>query len=261
MGNQLTGKFVHITGSLPRESEEQDITLARLLVQGLAREILGKEGGLVVLINSGQANSTVPFDWDILEAAAKFESIYRTNRILLQTVRHPRWRDVLSDGQREILNTLSENTRENPAPRWVGGRIRETQAELTDAAITIGGGIGVEDTAAMLQEMKKPVLPLNFHIAAQPDDSGTPKLHAESIRSPKSFMRKSHRELVSKVDSLEVFDEESAQRVSRRIIELMCVELKGSAGRKILNAAKPITVFIGRSAAAGITREIISRIF
>ena len=104
--------------------------------------------------------------------------------------------------------------------------------------IAIGGGIGVEDTAAMMQKMNKPVLPLNFHIAGQPDDAGTPKLHAESIRNPKSFMPKSHSELVSKVDSLDVFDEESAQRVSKRIIELMCVELKGSVGRRILNAAE-----------------------
>ena len=261
MGNQLTGKFIHITGSLPSESAEEDIALAQLLIRNLAREILGEGGGLVVLINSGQANSTVPFDWGILEAASEFESVYQTNRILLQTVRHPRWRSVLSDGQREILNALSDNTRDTPPPRWVGGRIRETQAGLTDAVITIGGGIGVEDTAAMLQKMNKPVLPLNLHIAAQPDDAGTPKLHAESLRNPKSFMPESHRELVSKVDSLDVFDEESAQRVSRRIIELMCVELRRSVGRRILNAAKPVTVFIGRSAAAGFTREIISRVF
>ena len=167
MGNQLTGKFIHITGSLPSESEEEDVALARLLVRCLAREILSEEGGLVVLINSGQANSTVPFDWDILAAASEFESVYRTNRILLQTVRHPRWRHILSDGQRAILNDLSDNTKDNPPPLWLGGRIRETQSDLSDAAITIGGGIGVEDTADRLQKMNKPVLPFDFHVPAQ----------------------------------------------------------------------------------------------
>ena len=34
MGNGLDGKFVHITGSLPTESAEEDITLARTLVKG-----------------------------------------------------------------------------------------------------------------------------------------------------------------------------------------------------------------------------------
>ena len=260
MRNDLVGKFVHITGSLPVESTEEDIALARTLVKCLAHETLREGGGLVVLINSGRANSTVPFDWDILEAASEFQNVYRTDRILLRTVRHPRWRSILSEEQRGTLNSLSSNTEDHPPPLWNGGRIRETQADLANAALAIGGGIGVEDTAERLLKAGKPVLPLNFHIPAQPEDAGASKLYSESIRDPKSFMPKSREGIVSQVDSLQVFDDESAQRVSRRIIEMMSAELRGSAGRRILNSMKPVTVIVGRSALVGLTREVISKI-
>lgn len=260
MGNYLVEKFVHITGSLPVESTEEDIALARTLVKCLAHEALRQGGGLVVLINSGRANSTVPFDWNILEAASEFQNVYRTDRILLRTVRHPRWRSILSEEQRATLSGLSRNTEDHPPPLWNGGRIRETQADLTSAAIAIGGGTGVEDTADRLLKASKPVLPLNFHIPAQPEYAGSSKLYSESIRDPGSFMPKTHKDIVSQVDSLQVFDDESAQRVSKRIIEMMSAELRESAGRRILNSMKPVTVIVGRSALVGLTREVISKI-
>ena len=261
MGNDLDGKFVHITGSLPIESAEEDIALARTLVRRLASETLREGGGLVVLINSGKANSTIPFDWDIIEAASEFQNVYRADRILLRTVRHPRWRSILSEEQRTTLNGLSGNTEDHPPILWNGGRIRETQADLANAAIAIGGGIGVEDTAERLLKADKPVLPLNFHIPTQPEDAGASRLYSESIRDPRSFMPKSREDIVSQVDPLQVFDDESAQRVSKRIVEMMSAELRGSAGRRILKAMKPITVVVGRSALAGLTREVISKIF
>lgn len=260
MGNRLAGKFIHITGSLSVEVDEESIGLARALVSSLAREVLLEEGGLVVLINSGQPNSAIPFDWDILRVASEFQATYRTGRCLVRTVRHPDWRQVLTPDQRLVLSELSDHIEDHPPLHWVGGRIRETQAEMSDAAITIGGGVGVEDTASRLQEMRKPVLPLNFHIPDQPAYTGASKLYSDSIRDPQAFMPKSHRKLVEHVDSLQVEDEESAKRVSRELVALMADELQMSLPGKILGGMKPLKVIVIRSTVAALTKAGIDKI-
>ena len=225
--NTLTGKFIHITGSVPVESPSEDLALTRGFVRELTAEILGLDGGLVVLVNKGEPNSTIPFSWDIITATAEFESTYQAERTLLKTVRRADYQAVLSESQKEMLSQMARKVEDITIPtyHWTGGAIREQQAGQADAAITIGGSRGVEDTAALMQSADKPVLPLNFHIGGQPSDVGGTRLYQDSLTNPESYMPKTHDRLLARTDALVVQDETSLKRAAREIAEIMAEEL------------------------------------
>ena len=225
--NTLTGKFIHITGSVPVESPSADLTLTQRFVRELATEILRLDGGLVVLVNSGEPNSTIPFNWDVIAATAEFGSTHQAERILLRTVRRADYQAVLSESQREMLSRIARNIEDITMPtyHWTGGAIREQQAGQADAAITVGGSQGVEDTAALMQSAGKPVLPLNFHIGGQPTDVGGTRLYQDSLTNPRSYMPKTHERLLARTDTLVVQDGTSSKRTAREIAEIMEEEL------------------------------------
>ena len=181
--DDLKSKFIHITGSVPAACPEHDVALTRLFVAELATGVLRGGGGLVVLVNKGEPNSTIPFDWDIIGATAEFESALRTGRILLRTVRRSDYQSALSEPQQEMLGRIAQNTSDEPiAVRdWTGGVIRRRQAQQADAAVVIGGSRGVEDTARLMSEAGKPVLPLNFHLGEPPQNIGGPRLYEDSL--------------------------------------------------------------------------------
>ena len=225
--NTLTGKFIHITGSVPVESPDEDLALTRGFVRELTAEILGLDGGLVVLVTKGEPNSTIPFSWDIIAATAGFESTHQAGRTLLRTVRRADYQAVLSESQKEMLSWMARRIEDITIPTylWTGGVIRERQAEQADAAIVIGGSKGVEDTAALMQSAEKPVLPLNFHIGGQPSDVGGTRLYQDSLTNPESYMPRTHDRLLARTDALVVQDEISAKRAAREIAATMAEEL------------------------------------
>ncbi len=228
--NTLADEFIHITGSAPVESPSEDVALARGFIWELAAEILRKDGGLVVLVNRGEPNSTIPFNWDIIAATAEFESTYQTGRTLLRTVRRADCQAVLSESQKEMLSRIAQNTDDITIPtyHWTGGVIRERQAAQTSAAIVIGGSKGVEDTAYLMQSDNKPVLPLNFHVGGQPADVGGARLYQDSLTNPESYMPKTHDRLLSRTDALVVQDDASAKRAAREITAIMAEELSAT---------------------------------
>lgn len=225
--NTLTGKFIHITGSVPAESTSEDLALTRGFVRELASEILRLDGGLVVLVNRGEPNSTIPFNWDVIAATAEFGSTHQAERILLKTVRCADYQAVLSESQKEMLSRIARNIEDITLPtyHWTGGAIREQQAGQADAAIAIGGSRGVEDTASLMQSSDKPVLPLNFHIGGQPTDVGGTRLYQDSLTNPQSYMPRTHDRLLARTDALVVQDETSSKRAAREIAEIMAEEL------------------------------------
>ena len=225
--NTLTGKFIHITGSVPIESPSEDLALTRGFIRELVAEILRLDGGLVALVNKGEPNSTISFNWNVISATAEFESTYRSKRVLLKTVRRADYQTALSESQKEMLSGIARNVEDITIPtyHWTGGAIREQQAGQADAAIAVGGSKGVEDTAALMQSANKPVLPLNFHLGGQPLDVGGTRLYQDSLTNPKSYMPKTHDRLLARTDALVVQDETSAKRAAREIAAIMAEEL------------------------------------
>ena len=225
--NTLTGCFIHITGSVPVESPSENLALTRGFIRELVAEILRLDGGLVALVNKGEPNSTIPFNWDVISATAEFESTYQSKRILLKTVRRADYQWVLSESQKEMLSRIAPNVEDITIPtyHWTGGAIREQQSGQADAAIVIGGSKGVEDTAALMQSADKPVLPVNFHIGGQPSDVGGTRLYQDSLTNPESYMPKTYDRLLACTDALVVQDETSAKRAAHEIAAIMAEEL------------------------------------
>ena len=258
--DDLKSKFIHITGSVPAACPEHDVALTRLFVAELATGVLRGGGGLVVLVNKGEPNSTIPFDWDIIGATAEFESALRTGRILLRTVRRSDYQSALSEPQQEMLGRIAQNTSDEPiAVRdWTGGVIRRRQAQQADAAVVIGGSRGVEDTARLMSEAGKPVLPLNFHLGEPPQNIGGPRLYEDSLANPKPYMPQTHRELTTRTDALHVRDDASAERVAGEVVAIMTEELKspgrlgriGKMARTVYHKSDPVLNIIFRANAA-----------
>lgn len=266
--NTLTGKFVHITGSAPAESPSGDLALTRRFVRDLAAEILRLDGGLVVLVNRGEPNSTIPFNWDVIAATAEFGSTHQTERILLRTVRRADYQSALSDSQKEMLSRIARNIEDITMPtyHWTGGAIREEQAGQADAAIVIGGSRGVEDTASLMQSADKPVLPLNFHIGGQPTDVGGTRLYQDSLTNPQSYMPRTYDRLLARTDALLVQDEASSKGTAREIAETMVEELSETSTHPVSErtpkstlrkSGKAVDVFIKGNALYNFGKNVI----
>ena len=227
MGN-LKGKFIHLTGSVPADCSSHDVALVKRFVAGLAEGVLRNGGGLVVLVNRGEPNSTIPFDWDVIEAAVEFETVFQSRRVLLRTVRRSDYQSALSEEQLELLGRIARNTEDQPIPArdWTGGTIRRQQLQQADAAIIIGGSKGVEDTAKLMRKAGQPVLPLNFHIRTQSRETGGSRLYEESLTDPGSYMPRTHRALSAQTDALHVRDDASAERVASEVIAIIANEMR-----------------------------------
>ena len=242
MGN-LKDKFIHLTGSVPADCPGHDVALVKRFVAGLAEGILRNGGGLVVLVNKGEPNSTIPFDWDAIEAAVEFETVFQSRRVLLRTVRRSDYQSALSEEQLELLGRIARNTEDQsiPARDWTGGTIRRQQLQQADAAIIIGGSKGVEDTAKLMRKVGKPVLPLNFHVGSQPQETGGARLYEESLANPGSYMPRTHRAISTQTDALHVRDDTSAERVASEVVSIIANEMRGPSllrrvGRKAQTA-------------------------
>ena len=227
MGN-LKGKFIHLTGSVRADSPGHDVALVKRFVAGLAQGVLRNGGGLVVLVNKGEPNSTIPFDWDVIEAAVEFETTFQSKRVLLRTVRRADYQSALSEEQLELLGRIARNTEDEPIPArdWTGGTIRRQQLQQADAAIIIGGSKGVEDTAKLMRKAGKPVMPLNFHMESQSRETGGSRLYEESLTDPGSYMRRTHRAISTQTDVLHVRDDASAERVANEVVAIIANEMR-----------------------------------
>ena len=224
----LKDKFIHLTGSVPADCPGDDVALVKRFVSGLAEGILRNGGGLVVLVNKGEPNSTIPFDWDAIEAAVEFETVSQSGRVLLRTVRRSDYQSALSDEQLELLGRIARNTEDQPIPvrDWTGGTIRRQQLQQADAAIIIGGSRGVEDTSKLMRKAGKPVLPLNFRVGPQSQEAGGARLYEESLASPGSYMPKTHRSISTRTDALHVRDDASAERVANEVVSIIADEMR-----------------------------------
>ena len=154
--------FVHVTGSIPKESDSDAIALTKRTAYETARALLREKIGVVALVGATTNEKTIPFDDEIVKAVA--DHLVATNEagILLKTVRHqPDWMNRVSDDVRTNLRLLANSVKGEPRPddEYFGGEIREAQAELADGAIVIGGSIGVKHTASLFMDscLPKPV--------------------------------------------------------------------------------------------------------
>ena len=151
--------FVHITGSVPCESGSDTIALTKRTAYETARALLRKKIGVVALVGATPNAKTVPFDDEIIEAAADHLAETREAGVLIRTVRHQtKWMNRVSGDARANLGRLADHVKDESIPddEYFGGEIRDAQARLSDAAVVIGGTRGVNDTARLFMDSCPP---------------------------------------------------------------------------------------------------------
>ena len=151
--------FVHITGSVPRASGSDAIALTRRTAYETARALLRERIGVVALVGGTPNEKTMPFDDEIIKAAADHLADTREAGVLIRTVRHQTDRiNRVSDDARENLRLLANHTQGESIPddEYFGGEIRDAQARLSDGAVVIGGSRGVAQTARLFMDSCPP---------------------------------------------------------------------------------------------------------
>ena len=142
-------------------------------------------------------------------------------------MRRSDYQSALSDEQLELLGRIERNTEDQPIPvrDWTGGTIRRQQLQQADAAIIIGGSRGVEDTAKLMREAGKQVLPLNFHVGSQSREAGGARLYEESLAAWVLYAR-THRTISTQTDVLHVRDDASAEQVASEVVSIIANEMR-----------------------------------
>lgn len=151
--------FVHITGSVSRKSDSDAIALTTQTAYETARALLREKIGVVALVGGTPNEKTLSFDDEIVKAAANHLAATNEAGVLIRTVRHQsNWMNHVSGEARAHLRLLANHVKGEsiPGDEYFGGRIRETQAELADGAIVIGGSRGVKHTADLFMDSCPP---------------------------------------------------------------------------------------------------------
>jgi hypothetical protein len=201
----LPGQRVQIAGSASSKTPLHLISYAHQLVTVIAKKILQEGGGLVLgagkepRVDEADDNSpSVVFDWTVLESAA----------VCLREGSHT-WPSV--SGPPIVLVTSEKAVSEIPDSRralWqelIGGgfvdveyiqpgarsatMIRDRQAQLGDILLLLGGGTGVEHSAQLYMDRRKPVIPLDLPLGASREDGtgGAVRLTGEARRNINRF--------------------------------------------------------------------------
>lgn len=222
--------FIHITGSVPSAAGPSVAELVNRTVYETARELLRNEIGLVALVGASSNDSTMPFDYHIINAAADHAQVTGEAGIILRTVRHQtRWAERVDAETRERLAQLSRHISGTSLADddYTGGAIRLAQARLSDGAIIIGGGRGVKHTADLMARPES--TPTNDAPPPKPVDeifvAGLPGGLPADLRSELDQARGWN----AYADNRTVVKAEDCPRVAHWIAEQMRERLKASA--------------------------------
>ena len=99
------------------------------------------------------------------------------------------------DPRRPLYDALLRSGRVHVESIMAGSRaaafLRHRQANFGDALLIVGGGTGVEHSAELYLDKRKPVVPLDLVIGASRDDGtgGAPRLAKQSRSEPGRFIR------------------------------------------------------------------------
>ena len=210
--------FIVIAGSAAPTTSEEAVAAAHQFVNLLVSEGLSKGYGFVVAftnepIHPNDENLALTFDATVIRAIAKLAEA-GTSKLrgrLQLVVNLDKWTSAYlemgdsltssGDRDRETFRIAKRLVNEGiatvvtiPDERWVGGRIREQQAALADAMVSIGGGKGVLDLRGLLKEKSAPVLPIKSGFAGILNDAEADRLLVPEFRNhPDHFIQVSPR--------------------------------------------------------------------
>ncbi len=234
----MKGKYILISGSASNSCSEAKLDRAIEFVERLVGEVLRRGGGLVILASDDSAtldSRGVPriFDWVALREVERYventtEGPRKCARIVMPDhVVESR----LSDGNLRTLTSLQQRgvveVERIRREEYTGGRYRESQVDLADAMVAIGGGKGTYSCGTDMLAAGKPVLPLDLRTGAFSEDGeGAILLHRELTDAPDRFFPGIHERVTDRLDTLTLEREiDGPSVVAQRVTEILSLEL------------------------------------
>jgi hypothetical protein len=203
----LLGRRVQIAGSASEKTDLPLIRYAHEVVSNLVKAVMAAGGGIVVGVGKeprpdGSASDApgLLFDWTALAAAAEclkqglgtWPSRFGLPIVVASSEKAE---SEIPDDRRPLYEALLRSGRVQVESIIPGSRaavfLRQRQAIYGDALVILGGGTGVEHSAAMYLSHRKPVVPLDLALGASRDDGtgGAQRLAKEARSEPNRFFR------------------------------------------------------------------------
>jgi hypothetical protein len=258
----LFGRRTQISGSANAKTDVALILGAHEIVRNLVKAVMAAGGGIVVGLGrepraEGAAADapSLTFDWTALEAAAKSLRLgYRTwpSKFGLPIVvaTSEKAESEIPDNRRTLYETLLRSGLLHVESIMAGSRaaalLRQRQAVFGDALVLLGGGTGVEHSANLYLQRRKPVVPLDVPLGASRDDGtgGALRLAKEARSEPTRFFRFdrafANTESAALADIATRSGTVAPAEVAERIASLLCKIARPSAFFvRLLNPAHP----------------------
>jgi hypothetical protein len=203
----LFGRRVQISGSANAKTDPALILDAHQIVRDMVKAIMVSGGGIVVGLGreprgegAGPHAPSLTFDWTALEAAAealKLGHLAWPSKFGLPIVvaTSEKAEFEIPDNRRSLYETLLKSGLFHVESIMAGSRaaafLRQRQAVFGDALVILGGGTGVEHSANLYLQRRKPVVPLDLPLGASRDDGtgGALRLAKEARTEPTRFLR------------------------------------------------------------------------
>jgi hypothetical protein len=203
----LFGRRVQISGSANAKTDPVLVLCAHEIVRNLVKAVMAAGGGIVVgLGREPRAEGAAPdapsltFDWTAFEAAAECLKLGHGKwpakfGLPIVVATSEKAESEIPGNRRALYETLLRSGLLHIESIMPGSRaaafLRQRQAVFGDALVILGGGTGVEHSANLYLQRRKPVVPLDLPLGASRDDGtgGAVRLAKEARSEPTRFIR------------------------------------------------------------------------
>jgi len=258
----LFGRRVQISGSANPKTDPALVICAHEIVRNLVQAIMAAGGGIVVGLGreprgEGAAADapSLTFDWTALEAAAASLKLGDGTwpakfGLPIVVATSEKAESEIPDNRRALYETLLRTGLLHIESIMPGSRaaalLRQRQAVFGDALVILGGGTGVEHSANLYLQRRKPVVPLDLPLGASREDGtgGAVRLAKEARSEPTRFFRFetsfANTESAALADIATRAGAVAPAEVAQRIAALLCKLSRLSAFFvRLLNPAHP----------------------
>lgn len=196
----LFGRRIHIAGTISDDlavAPTAEVTQAREVVEGLARELLARGATFVVPVDTEKtrASDGLPICFDWLVWRALYNNLARrpsgAPNPLAIAVEHHKTEEQIPATLQSLWDSLrgSDLIQIENVSHWnMNSKRMEAQARWGDILVALGGAEGVLFLANLYHDAGRPVVPLNAAIA--PADTGARRLFSlglSSVHAPRLF--------------------------------------------------------------------------
>lgn len=203
----LVGRRLQISGSASARTDIALIGFAHDVVRSLVKSAMTAGAGIVVGLGkeprpdgAPAATPSMLFDWTALEAAAQCISSGicawpKKFGVPIVVVTSEKAESEIPDDRRPLYEALLKSGLLQVEYIMPGSRaaafLRHRQSTFGDALLIIGGGTGVEHSASLYLQRRKPVVPLDLPLGASREDGtgGAMRLSKEARHDPARFLR------------------------------------------------------------------------